>query len=86
MNLTLDEAGIEDNSDIETEEAGAHPLPYSFYRTRIGSPSINRRSFTDEEIDRFIRKFHFHFPRPQGYKAFFILNSTEHEISTAHKN
>ena len=23
--------------------------------------------------------------RPQGYKTFFILNSTEHEISTAHK-
>ena len=24
--------------------------------------------------------------RPTGYKTFFILNSTEHEISTAHKN
>ena len=24
--------------------------------------------------------------RPQGYKTFFMLNSTEHEISTAHKN
>ena len=23
---------------------------------------------------------------PQGYKTFFMLNSTEHEISTAHKN
>ena len=23
--------------------------------------------------------------RPQGYKTFFMLNSTEHEISTAHK-
>ena len=22
---------------------------------------------------------------PRGYKAFFMLNSTEHEISTAHK-
>ena len=63
LNLTLDEAGTEDNSDIETEEAGSHPVPYSFYRTSIGSPSINRRSFTDEEIDRFIRKFPFHFPR-----------------------
>ena len=26
------------------------------------------------------------FTRPQGYKTFFMLNSTEHEISTAHKN
>ena len=24
--------------------------------------------------------------RPQGYKTFFMLNSTEHKISTAHKN
>ena len=24
--------------------------------------------------------------RPRGYKTFFMLNSTEHEISTAHKN
>ena len=24
--------------------------------------------------------------RPQGYKTFFMLNSTEHEISTAHIN
>ena len=24
--------------------------------------------------------------KPQGYKSFFMLNSTEHEISTAHKN
>ena len=24
--------------------------------------------------------------RPQGYKTFFMLNSTEHEISTARKN
>ena len=24
--------------------------------------------------------------RPRGYKTFFKLNSTEHEISTAHKN
>ena len=24
--------------------------------------------------------------RPQGYKTFFVLNSTEYEISTAHKN
>ena len=24
--------------------------------------------------------------RPRGYKAFFMLNSTEHEIATAHKN
>ena len=23
--------------------------------------------------------------RPQGFKTFFMLNSTEHEISTAHK-
>ena len=23
--------------------------------------------------------------RPRGYKTFFILNSTEHKISTAHK-
>ena len=23
--------------------------------------------------------------RPRGYKIFFMLNSTEHEISTAHK-
>ena len=23
--------------------------------------------------------------RPRGYKTFFMLNSTEHEISTAHK-
>ena len=23
---------------------------------------------------------------PRGYKTFFMLNSTEHEISTAHKN
>ena len=23
--------------------------------------------------------------RPRGYKTFFVLNSTEHEISTAHK-
>ena len=23
---------------------------------------------------------------PRGYETFFILNSTEHEISTAHKN
>ena len=23
---------------------------------------------------------------PRGYKTFFVLNSTEHEISTAHKN
>ena len=30
------------------------------------------------------------FPRiksgPEGYKTFYVLNSTEHEISTAHKN
>ena len=25
-------------------------------------------------------------PRPRGYKTFFMLNSTEHEISTAYKN
>ena len=25
-------------------------------------------------------------PGPLGYKTFFMLNSTEHEISTAHKN
>ena len=24
--------------------------------------------------------------RPQGFKTFFMLNSTEHEISTAYKN
>ena len=24
--------------------------------------------------------------RPRGYKTFFMLNSTEHEISTGHKN
>ena len=24
--------------------------------------------------------------RPRGYKTFFMLNSTEHKISTAHKN
>ena len=24
--------------------------------------------------------------RPRGYKTFFMLNSTEHEISSAHKN
>ena len=24
--------------------------------------------------------------RPRGYNTFFMLNSTEHEISTAHKN
>ena len=24
--------------------------------------------------------------RPRGYKTFFMLNSTENEISTAHKN
>ena len=24
--------------------------------------------------------------RPRGHKTFFMLNSTEHEISTAHKN
>ena len=24
--------------------------------------------------------------RPRGYKRFFMLNSTEHELSTAHKN
>ena len=24
--------------------------------------------------------------RPQGYKTFFMLNSAEHEISSAHKN
>ena len=24
--------------------------------------------------------------RPRGYKTFFMLNSTEHGISTAHKN
>ena len=24
--------------------------------------------------------------QPPGYKTFFMLNSTEHEISTAHKN
>ena len=24
--------------------------------------------------------------RPQGFKTFFMLNSTEHKISTAHKN
>ena len=24
-------------------------------------------------------------PRPRGYKTFFMLNSTKHEISTAHK-
>ena len=24
--------------------------------------------------------------RPRGYKTFFMLNSTEHEISTANKN
>ena len=24
--------------------------------------------------------------RPRGYKTFFVLDSTEHEISTAHKN
>ena len=23
--------------------------------------------------------------KPRGYKAFFMLNSTEHEIATAHK-
>ena len=23
---------------------------------------------------------------PRGYKTFFVLNSTEHEISSAHKN
>ena len=27
-----------------------------------------------------------HQNRPQGYKTFFMLNLTEHEISTAHKN
>ena len=26
------------------------------------------------------------FTRYQGYKTFFMLNSTEHKISTAHKN
>ena len=25
-------------------------------------------------------------PWPQGYKTFIMLNSTEHKISTAHKN
>ena len=28
----------------------------------------------------------FSYNRPRGYKTFFMLNSTEHEISTAYKN
>ena len=54
--LNPHEDGAGHDSDVE-EDAGNHTKPYRFYRTRIGSPSINRRSFTDEEIDRFIRKY-----------------------------
>ena len=32
--------------------------------------------------EQFLRPYN----RPGGYKTFFVLNSTEHEISSAHKN
>ena len=43
----------------QAEWDGDQAVPYSLHRTRIGSPSINRRSFTDEEIKRFMRKSSF---------------------------
>ena len=33
-----------------------------------------------------VSMYFFLVPRVRGYKTFFVLNSTEHEISTAHKN
>ena len=37
-------------------------------------------------LDRIKIKFYNLETWRQGYKTFFMLNSTEHEISTAHKN
>ena len=39
------------------------------------------RMFPQEFLDRYVDLFW-----PRGYKTVFILNSTEHEISTAHTN
>ena len=55
----VDEDIVDEESDPETGVTGSHATSYSFSRTRIGSPSINRRSFTDDEIDKFMRKLPF---------------------------
>ena len=39
-------------------------------------PKDERRVQTEQEV----------IVRPRGYKTFSMLNSTEHDISTAHKN
>ena len=46
------------------------------------------KKFHDNGANKRYDKVHvFHFRlKPCGYKTFFMLNSTEHEISTAHKN
>ena len=46
----------EDDSKDETA-GGTRVGPYCHYRTRFGSPSVTRRSFTEEEITRFICEF-----------------------------
>ncbi|XP_053377167.1 FYVE, RhoGEF and PH domain-containing protein 4-like isoform X3 [Mercenaria mercenaria] len=49
-----------DNEEGDHEGPGegdtCHLRVYEHYRTHIGSPSINRRSFTQEEINRFLKE------------------------------
>ena len=74
--------------------AGDMNLLYNLFQIMsIGEGIIPRiNNIKEGDVFRNLRHFHnvlSHMERckfrPQGYKTFFMLNSTEHEISTAHK-
>ena len=51
-------------------------------RTHVRKQPIIALYFESETV----LKFYNLEARPRGYETFFMLNSTEHELSTAHKN
>ena len=59
-------------------EMATNIVPYYFQKVNI---LLNINNNNDQTL--FFNALTF--ARPRGHKTFFMLNSTEHEISTAHK-
>ena len=71
------------------EKAHLNKNKYKAIKSRIQLKYSNQLSLYLSARCFPIRKEHkdlYHQTRPWGYKTFFLLNSTEHEILTAHKN
>ena len=61
----------------------------SFIFSTLYKVSVHKGNFQDRKPHGFFPYIHWLDKikdGPRDYKTFFILNSTEHEISTAHKN